>query len=204
MRDILAKARVIPVIELERLEDAAPLARALSKGGVGVAELTLRTDAALDAVGAMQAAAPALVVGMGSIRTADAVRRSLDAGARFLVSPGASEKLLAALSASGAPSLPGVATASEAIAAAEAGFDVLKFFPAEQAGGTAYLKALAGPLPDIAFCPTGGISAERAADYLALPNVVCVGGSWVASRALIATRDWEAIEANARRACGRA
>lgn len=204
MRDILAKARVIPVIELERLDDAAPLAQALSKGGVGVAELTLRTDAALDAVGAMQAAAPALVVGMGSIRTADAVRRSLDAGARFLVSPGASEKLLAALSASGAPSLPGVATASEAIAAAEAGFEVLKFFPAEQAGGTAYLKALAGPLPDIAFCPTGGISAERAADYLALPNVVCVGGSWVASRALINARDWDAIEANARRACGRA
>ena len=154
--------------------------------------------AALDALGAMKRASPALIVGMGTVRTGSDVERSLAAGADFLVSPGASEKLLLAMAT--APALPGVATASEAMTAFEAGYRALKFFPAEPAGGAAYLKSLAGPLPDILFCPTGGIGPERAPDYFALPNVACVGGTWIATKAMIAKGDWAGIEANAARA----
>ena len=198
--DILRAASVIPVLEIADLEAAAPLARALCDGGLRVVELTLRTDCALDALGAMRAAAPELIIGMGTIRAHGDIERSLAAGAQFLVSPGAEAGLLAALAACGAPALPGVATASEAMAAAAAGLRAMKFFPAEPAGGVAYLKALAGPLPDLTFCPTGAISAERAPDYLALANVACVGGSWIAPRALINEGDWTAIADNARRA----
>jgi len=200
IRNILGQASVIPVLELDRLDDAAPLARALAAGGLKVVELTLRTMAAPPAVTAMKNAAPGLLVGMGSILKADDVSRSLDAGADFLVSPGASAVLLEALARSNAPALPGVATASEAMTAREAGFEALKFFPAEPAGGVPYLKAIAGPFPALLFCPTGGISAEKAPDYLALPNVACVGGSWIATRTMIAAGDWKTIETNARRA----
>ncbi|NWG91734.1 MAG: bifunctional 4-hydroxy-2-oxoglutarate aldolase/2-dehydro-3-deoxy-phosphogluconate aldolase [Parvularculaceae bacterium] len=200
IRNILGQASVIPVLELDRLDDAAPLARALAAGGLKVVELTLRTMAAPPAVTAMKNAAPGLLVGMGSILKADDVSRSLDAGADFLVSPGASAVLLEALARSNAPVLPGVATASEAMTAREAGFEALKFFPAEPAGGVPYLKAIAGPFPALLFCPTGGISAEKAPDYLALPNVACVGGSWIATRTMIAAGDWKTIETNARRA----
>lgn len=193
--DILTAASVIPVLEVERVEDAAPLARALAAGGLRVVELTLRTAAALEALGAMKRAAPALLVGMGTIRTGADVERSLAAGADFLVSPGASASLLRAMA--DAPSLPGVATASEAMTAFEAGYRAMKFFPAEPAGGAAYLKSLAGPLPDVKFCPTGGIAPERAPDYFALPTVACIGGSWIATRAMIARGDWAGIEANA-------
>lgn len=196
--EIMTAASVIPVIEIADIDRAAPLARAFANGGLRVVELTLRTDCALDALKAMQDAAPELIVGMGTVRTAGDVDASLGAGAAFLVSPGASVGLLKAMAASGAPSLPGIATASEAMTAYELGFRAMKFFPAEAAGGSAYLKSLAGPLPDIRFCPTGGISAERAADYLALSNVDCVGGSWVATRAMIETGDWESVEKNAR------
>lgn len=195
---IMDIAGVIPVLEVERLDDAAPLAQALAAGGLRVIELTLRTACALEAVGAMKRAAPSLIVGMGTIRSRDDVKAAITAGADFLVSPGATPDLLAALK--GVPALPGVATASEAMGAAEAGFQALKFFPAEPAGGLAYLKALAGPLPDLVFCPTGGIDAARAADYLALSNVRCVGGSWIAPKAAIAAGDWRLIEANAGRA----
>lgn len=195
---IMDIAGVIPVLEVERLDDAAPLAQALAAGGLRVIELTLRTACALEAVGAMKRAAPSLIVGMGTIRSRDDVKAAITAGANFLVSPGATPDLLAALK--GVPALPGVATASEAMGAAEAGFQALKFFPAEPAGGLAYLKALAGPLPDLVFCPTGGIDAARAADYLALSNVRCVGGSWIAPKAAIAAGDWRLIEANAGRA----
>lgn len=198
IEDIMAAASVIPVLEVERLEDAAPLARALEAGGLKVIELTLRTAAALGALGEMKRAAPSLIAGMGTIRTPDDVERSLAAGADFLVSPGASAALLSAMRV--APSLPGVATASEAMTAAEAGFRALKFFPAEPAGGAAFLKSLSGPLPDLRFCPTGGIAPERVGDYLALPNVPCVGGTWIATRAMVAAGDWAGIEANARRA----
>jgi 2-dehydro-3-deoxyphosphogluconate aldolase/(4S)-4-hydroxy-2-oxoglutarate aldolase len=198
--DILAAASVIPVLEVARLEDAAPLARALASGGLKVVELTLRTDCAIAALKEMKRASPGLLVGMGTIRSGADVEISLAAGADFLVSPGASAALLSALAAG--PALPGVATASEAMIAAEAGFRAMKFFPAEPAGGVDYLKSLAGPLPDLVFCPTGGIGADKAADYLKLPNVACVGGSWIATKAMIAAGDFAAIEANARRAAG--
>ncbi len=200
IRDILARASVIPVLELDRLEDAAPLGAALAAGGMSVIELTLRTDAALAAVAAMKKAAPSLIIGMGSVRKPDDIARSIDAGAEFLVSPGASATLLEALARSKAPALPGVATASEAMTAGDAGFEAMKFFPAEPAGGVPYLKAISGPLPSILFCPTGGISAKKAPDYLALSNVACVGGSWIATRAMIRAADWKSVEINARRA----
>lgn len=196
--DILKAASVIPVLEVERVDDAAPLARALGAGGLKVVELTLRTPAALAALAEMKRAIPSLIVGMGTVRSGADVERSLAAGADFLVSPGASAALLRAMA--GAPSLPGVATASEAMTAYEAGYRAMKFFPAEPAGGAAYLRSLSGPLPDIRFCPTGGISPERAADYFALPTVPCIGGTWIATRAMIATGDWAGIEANAARA----
>jgi 2-dehydro-3-deoxyphosphogluconate aldolase/(4S)-4-hydroxy-2-oxoglutarate aldolase len=196
--DILKAASVIPVLEVERIEDAGPLARALAAGGLRVVELTLRTGAALEALGEMKRASPSLIVGMGTVRTGGDVERSLAAGADFLVSPGASETLLRAMAS--APALPGVATASEAMTAVEAGYRAMKFFPAEPAGGAAYLKSLSGPLPDILFCPTGGIGPDRAPDYFALPNVACVGGTWIATKAMIAKGDWTGVEANAARA----
>lgn len=196
IEEIMDAASVIPVLEVERLADAAPLAKALDAGGLRVVELTLRTACALDAMAEMKRAAPSLLVGMGTIRTGADVERSLAAGADFLVSPGATPELLAAMRAG--PALPGVATASEAMAAADAGYRALKFFPAEPAGGLGFLKSLAGPLPDIRFCPTGGIDAERAADYLKLPNVPCVGGSWIATKPMISAGDWRIIEKNAR------
>jgi len=198
--EIMDAASVIPVLEVPSIDKAAPLAEALAAGGLRVIELTLRTDCALAAISVMQNAAPELIVGMGTIRTRDDVCQSIDAGAAFLVSPGASSALLEAIARSGVPSLPGVATASEAISAYEAGFKAQKFFPAEPAGGIAYLKSLAGPLPDIIFCPTGGISAERAEEYLASPNVACVGGSWIATKQMIGNEEWREIESNARRA----
>ncbi|MEM8773031.1 MAG: bifunctional 4-hydroxy-2-oxoglutarate aldolase/2-dehydro-3-deoxy-phosphogluconate aldolase [Pseudomonadota bacterium] len=200
--DILEAASVIPVLEAPSLDIVAPLAKALAAGGLRVVELTLRTECAVDAIGVMKDAAPDLIVGMGTVCNEHDVGRSLDGGAEFLVSPGAGPKLLDAISKSGAPALPGVATASEAMTAAEAGFRTMKFFPAEPAGGAPYLKSLYGPLPDIVFCPTGGISAEKAPDYLALPNVACVGGSWIATKQMIADGDWDAIETNAKKAAG--
>ncbi|MBB5519761.1 bifunctional 4-hydroxy-2-oxoglutarate aldolase/2-dehydro-3-deoxy-phosphogluconate aldolase [Amphiplicatus metriothermophilus] len=198
--DILAAASVIPVMEAAQAEDGGPLAEALLEGGVRVAELTLRTPAALDALAAMKRAAPGLIVGMGTVLTVDDAERALARGADFLVSPGLTPALLEFAARSGAPFLPGVATASEVMRALEAGVSRLKFFPAEPAGGAAYLKALYGPIPAAVFCPTGGIGPEQAADYLALPNVACVGGSWIAPAKAIEARDWAAIAANARRA----
>ncbi len=197
---ILTGTKVIPVLEVAELAQAAPLAKALAAGGLSVVELTLRTSCALDAIKTMKDAAPSLIVGMGTIRSTDDVDRSIEAGAGFLVSPGATPALLEHIVAAGVPALPGVATVSEAMIAAEAGCTRLKFFPAEPAGGVAYLKALAGPLPNIKFCPTGSIKVEQVADYIALPNVMCVGGSWIASKAAIAAGDWAGIEANAQKA----
>ena len=200
--EIMDAASVIPVLEVASVDAAAPLAKALADGGLRVIELTLRTDCALEALGVMQREAPDLIIGMGTIRDAKDIEASVSAGAAFLVSPGAGPELLRALAASGAPALPGVATASEAMTVAEAGLTAMKFFPAEPAGGVPYLKSLYGPLPDIAFCPTGSITADRAPDYLALPNVRCVGGSWIASKTAIAAGDWAGITANAKRAAG--
>ncbi|MCC5996656.1 MAG: bifunctional 4-hydroxy-2-oxoglutarate aldolase/2-dehydro-3-deoxy-phosphogluconate aldolase [Oceanicaulis sp.] len=195
---VLDAASVIPVLTVDDPDSAAPLARALAEGGLKVVELTLRTPAALEAMRVMQDAAPGLIVGMGTVRSGDDARRAADAGAAFLVSPGLTPRLAGAMLDTGLPCLPGVATAGEAMQALELGFAALKFFPAEPAGGIACLKALAGPLPDIRFCPTGGISRERAADYLALQNVACAGGSWIATPEQMAAGDWRTIAENAR------
>jgi len=198
--EILSSARVIPVLDVADPETVAPLAKALQAGGLRVAELTLRAEHALQDITVMKDAAAKLTIGMGTIRSIDDIDRSISAGADFLASPGASPSLLAAMAGAQIPALPGVATASEAMIAFEAGFRHMKFFPTEAAGGISYLQALAGPLPDIRFCPTGGVSAENAPAYLALPNVTCVGGSWIASREMVAKGDWEGIERAAARA----
>jgi len=197
LETLVRAASVIPVLTVSDVDKAAPLARALKAGGLRVVEMTMRTPTALDVLSAMKAAEPGMIIGMGTIRTPEQVADAMAAGADFLVSPGLSPELIPALLGSGLPVLPGVATAGEAMSAVEAGFEVLKFFPAEQAGGRPYLKSIAGPLPDIRFCPTGSITREMAPDYLALPNVVCVGGSWIATGAMIEAGDWDAITGNA-------
>ena len=197
---VIAKAPVIPVLTVDRAADAAPLARALVAGGLPVIEVTLRTRAALDAVHAIAAEVPECVVGVGTVtRNAD-IPAALSAGAKYLVSPGTPPALAVALAEAPVPVVPGCATVTEAMALIERGFTVLKFFPAEQSGGVAWLKAVAAPLPGIKFCPTGGIDMRNAGAYLALPNVISVGGSWPAPRELIAAHDFAGITALARQA----
>lgn len=193
------RAPVIPVLTVEDAALASGLARALIAGGLPVLEVTLRTPAALDAIRAM-AAVEGGIIGAGTLLTPADARAARAAGARFGVSPGATDRLLAACEAEGLPLLPGAATASEAMQLLERGYSVQKFFPAEIAGGAAALKALGAPLPHIRFCPTGGISRANAGAYLALKNVLCVGGSWVAPQDMIAAQDWNGIEALAREA----
>jgi 2-dehydro-3-deoxyphosphogluconate aldolase / (4S)-4-hydroxy-2-oxoglutarate aldolase len=200
IRDLMRASPVMPVIVLERVADAVPLARALAAGGIRVLEVTLRTAAALDSVRAIRAEVPQALVGVGTVTTPAELAAAQAAGAVFGVSPGASPALLRAIAASGLPFLPGVMTPSDVIAAREAGFEALKLFPAAQAGGIGMLKALAGPFPGLVFCPTGGIDAGSAPDFLALPNVLCVGGSWLAPKALVEAGDWAAIERLARAA----
>ena len=190
---ILAVAPVVPVVIVETIEDAVPLARALVQGGLPVIEVTLRTPIALDAVRAIAAEVEDAIVGVGTVLDPAQLAASERAGARFAVSPGHTPRLLDAAAQSNLPLLPGIATASEAIALIERGYAFAKFFPAEPAGGHAYLSALASPLPQLRFCPTGGITPESAPRYLALPNVVCVGGSWMLPRQRIAAKDWAAI-----------
>ncbi|MEX6633772.1 bifunctional 4-hydroxy-2-oxoglutarate aldolase/2-dehydro-3-deoxy-phosphogluconate aldolase [Hyphococcus lacteus] len=196
--DVLDAASVIPVLEVPNIDVVEPLANALARGGLRVVELTLRTDCALEALSRMKDCAPELIVGIGTVRTALDIERSRAAGADFLVSPGTSKALMAAMQGAKMPALPGVATASEAMTLFEAGFTALKLFPAETSGGIAHLKALNAALSDILFCPTGGINADKAVDYLALPNVACVGGSWIATKAMIEDGDWVTIEENAK------
>ncbi|MFD8818941.1 bifunctional 4-hydroxy-2-oxoglutarate aldolase/2-dehydro-3-deoxy-phosphogluconate aldolase, partial [Streptomyces sp. NPDC059627] len=176
---LLDLAPVVPVVVIEDAADAVPLARALVAGGLPVIEVTLRTPAALDAVRAVAGAVPEAVVGAGTVLTPDQVTECVAAGARFLVSPGWTDGLLAAMAASGVPYLPGVSTASEVVALLERGVREMKFFPAQAAGGTAYLRSLAGPLPQARFCPTGGIGPDNAPEYLAHPTVGCDGGTWI-------------------------
>ncbi|MBN6055108.1 bifunctional 4-hydroxy-2-oxoglutarate aldolase/2-dehydro-3-deoxy-phosphogluconate aldolase [Nonomuraea sp. RK-328] len=195
MTSLLDLAPVIPVVVVEAVETAVPMARALVSGGLPVIEVTLRTSAALEAIGRIAAEVPGAVVGAGTVRTGADVEASIKAGASFLVSPGATPTLVDAMLASGTPFLAGAATASEVMALAERGLKELKFFPAEAAGGRPYLKSLAGPLPDVRFCPTGGIRPDTAADYLALPNVGCVGGTWLTPADALATGDWARVEA---------
>ncbi|XHM67082.1 bifunctional 4-hydroxy-2-oxoglutarate aldolase/2-dehydro-3-deoxy-phosphogluconate aldolase [Streptomyces nigra] len=202
MTSVLDLAPVVPVVVVDDPSDAIPLARALVAGGLRAIEVTLRTPGALDAIRAIADAVPEAVVGAGTVLTPEQVTRSVEAGARFLVSPGWTDSLLDAMRASGVPYLPGVSTASEVLALLERGVRELKFFPAEAAGGTAYLKSLYGPLPQVRFCPTGGIGPGSAPDYLALPNVACVGGSWMLPADAVAARDWARVEALAREAAG--
>ncbi|KAB2972470.1 bifunctional 4-hydroxy-2-oxoglutarate aldolase/2-dehydro-3-deoxy-phosphogluconate aldolase [Streptomyces sp. SS1-1] len=202
MTSVLDLAPVVPVVVVDDPSDAVPLARALVAGGLRAIEVTLRTPAALDAIRAVADAVPDAVVGAGTVLTPGQVTRSVEAGARFLVSPGWTDALLDAMRASGVPYLPGVSTASEVVALLERGVRELKFFPAEAAGGTAYLRSLYGPLPQVRFCPTGGIGPGSAPDYLALPNVACVGGSWMLPADAVAARDWGRVETLAREAAG--
>ncbi|MBB2740469.1 UNVERIFIED_ORG: 2-dehydro-3-deoxyphosphogluconate aldolase/(4S)-4-hydroxy-2-oxoglutarate aldolase [Microbispora rosea subsp. rosea] len=194
MSNLLDLAPVVPVVVLDDAESAVPLARALVAGGLPVIEVTLRTPVALDAIRRIAAEVPEAVIGAGTVRSPEDVEAAAGAGARFLVSPGTTPGLLAAMLAAGVPFLPGVATATEAMTLAERGVRELKFFPAEPAGGVAYLKSLSGPLPDVRFCPTGGITPSNAPAYLALPNVGCVGGSWLTPRSLVTAGDFARIE----------
>ncbi|UJW74700.1 2-dehydro-3-deoxy-phosphogluconate aldolase [Rhizobium sp. SL42] len=184
---------VVPVLIIDDADTAVPLARALVAGGLKAIEITLRTDAALEAVRRVAAEVEGAVVGAGTILNAKHFEAAVAAGSKFIVSPGTTQELLDAARASDIPLLPGAATASEVMALREEGYQVLKFFPAEQAGGAAYLKSLSSPLAGTLFCPTGGISLKNAKDYLSLPNVVCVGGSWVAPKELVAAGDWAGI-----------
>lgn len=193
---------VIPVLKIEEVAHAVPLARALAKGGLRAIEITLRTKAALEAIRRVIGEVEDAIVGAGTILDARQFEEAAQAGSKFIVSPGVTRELLAAAGDSPAPLLPGAITPGEIMLAREAGLDFLKFFPAEQAGGAAFLKALASPFAGIRFCPTGGISAANARDYLGLPNVICVGGSWIAPDAMVKAGDWTGIENLAREAAG--
>lgn len=192
-------APVVPVLVIDDLSHAKPLAQALVAGGLPALEVTLRTACALDAIRAM-AEVPGGVVGAGTLLTPADVKAAKAAGATFGVSPGATDRLIAACEDEGLPLLPGAATASEIMALLEKGYTVQKFFPAEQAGGAAYLKSIGSPIPQVSFCPTGGISLKLAPDYLGLKNILCVGGSWVAPKDAMARGDWAEITRLAREA----
>ena len=199
IRSILSLAPVIPVIILDDVSQARPLAEALVAGGLPILEVTLRTPNALKVMEEMGKVTGA-IVGSGTVRNAQHMRQSVDAGCRFMVSPGISPRILDAADDIGIPLLPGIGTPSEAMTAAERGYSFLKFFPAEALGGAPVLKAFASPLSDIKFCPTGGLDPVKAKTYLALPNVVCVGGSWMMPADALASGDWKRIEELAREA----
>lgn len=199
--DIMTAAPVIPVLAIDSPERAVPLARALVAGGLPVLEVTLRTADALLCIAAIARDVPEAVVGAGTVLTAEDLMAVGEAGARFAVSPGLTDALAQAARAAPVPLLPGVATASEIMGARAAGFERLKFFPAEAAGGIAALKSFAGPFPSVRFCPTGGVGARNLRAYLALPNVLCAGGSWVAPNAAVQQGDWAGIERLAAAAC---
>ncbi len=198
--EIMSLGPVIPVMVIEKVEDAVPMAQALVAGGLKVLEVTLRTPCALTAVEQIKQAVPEAIVGVGTVITSADLENAISSGADFLVSPGSTPALIESANSQVIPMLPGVATPSEAMALLEKGFTHLKFFPAEAAGGIAMLNSIRGPLPQIKFCPTGGISEKLAAHYLALDNVVCVGGSWLVTKTTIEARNWAEIKSCARSA----
>jgi 2-dehydro-3-deoxyphosphogluconate aldolase / (4S)-4-hydroxy-2-oxoglutarate aldolase len=200
LADLLRHGPIVPVITLERVEDAVPLARALVAGGLRLLEITLRTPAAADSAAAIIQEVPEAVVGIGTVLTPSDLERARKLGARYALSPGATPDLLEAASESEMPFIPGIATASALMAALAHGFQTVKFFPAVAAGGIPALKALAGPFPQARFCPTGGIDEKNARDWLALSNVVAVGGSWVCPTSDIRAQAWDEITSKARRA----
>jgi 2-dehydro-3-deoxyphosphogluconate aldolase/(4S)-4-hydroxy-2-oxoglutarate aldolase len=193
-RDLLSISPVIPVVVLDDVADAVPLARALARGGVTVMEITLRTEAGLGAIERVAAEVPETTVGAGTVTTPEEAEAARRAGARFVVTPGATDRLLSAALDTGLPLLAGASTLTEILRLREHGQQAMKFFPAEAAGGRAYLAAVDGPVPDVSFCPTGGITPGNAADYLALPNVGCVGGSWLTPRTQVRAGNWAEIE----------
>jgi 2-dehydro-3-deoxyphosphogluconate aldolase/(4S)-4-hydroxy-2-oxoglutarate aldolase len=198
IREVLALAPVVPVLTVEKLEHAAPLARALYAGGLKVLEITLRTAVALQVIEAMRSAAPQAVIGAGTLVKPQDFARAAGVGAQFAVTPGLTPQLAEAAANVDYPLLPGIITPGEILQALQFGYDTLKFFPAQPAGGIPMLQAFAGPFPQVAFCPTGGISRDSAPGFLNLSNVLCVGGSWVAPKALVEKGDWKGIEALAR------
>jgi 2-dehydro-3-deoxyphosphogluconate aldolase/(4S)-4-hydroxy-2-oxoglutarate aldolase len=202
LREILRRAPVIPVLTVTRLEQAVPLAEALVAGGLTVLEVTLRSPIALAAIAAMRRAVPEAIVGVGTLVRLEQFAQAEDAGAQFGVSPGLTGALAAASATVKYPLLPGVMTPSELLAAKALGFSTCKLFPAQQAGGIGMLKALHAVFPEVAFCPTGGVSRQNAAEFLAQPNVLCVGGSWVAPREALESGDWAQVRALAADAAG--
>lgn len=198
--DVLELSPVLPVVVVDDAADAVPLAKALVAGGIRAIELTLRTPAGLAAIERVAAEVPEIVVGAGTVVTPEQARQAADAGSAFLVTPGCTDRLLEAVSGTGLPFLPGVSTVSEAMRVAEHGLTALKFFPAEASGGAAYLKALGGPLPQLRFCPTGGVTVQNAPTYLALSTVGCVGGTWLTPKDAVAAGDFGRIEQLAREA----
>lgn len=194
VRTVMTTSPVIPVLTVARLEHAVPLAHALIRGGLRVLEVTLRTPVALAAIEAMRAAVPAAIVGAGTLTRAEDFAAAERAGAQFGVTPGLTAELAAAARSVSFPLLPGVMTPTELIAARNAGYSAFKLFPAQQAGGIAMLKALGGPFPDVVFCPTGGVTRQNAVEFLSLPNVLCVGGSWIVPPDALEAGDWERIE----------
>ena len=199
---ILHVSPVIPVVTIDDPQHAVPVARALADGGVGIIELTLRTESALASLKLIAGEVPEILVGAGTVLTPAQADRAVDAGAQFLVSPGVTNSLLEHLLTTGVPFLPGVATIGEVMGVLERGLTAMKFFPAGPAGGPDYLAAVGAPIPQVQFCPTGGVSLRSAPDYLALPNVSCVGGSWLTPKAAMENKDWEQITKLAREASG--
>jgi 2-dehydro-3-deoxyphosphogluconate aldolase/(4S)-4-hydroxy-2-oxoglutarate aldolase len=197
IKDIMYTSPVVPVMVINKLEHAVPLAHALVEGGLKVLEITLRTPIALDAIKRIKAEVPGAIVGAGTVINLDTLQKAIDVGSEFLVSPGVTENLLDAAIKSGVPILPGVISPSEVMRLMEKGITEMKFFPAEAAGGIPMLKSIGGPLPQVTFCPTGGISLKNAADYLALSNVACIGGSWMAPADLVDKEDWDEIKRRA-------
>jgi 2-dehydro-3-deoxyphosphogluconate aldolase/(4S)-4-hydroxy-2-oxoglutarate aldolase len=193
IEDILSSAPVVPVIVIDRVEQAVPLAQALVDGGLRVLEVTLRSAVAMQAIDAIARSVPDAILGVGTVTRPQQFRECVEAGARFAVSPGLTDALLDASRAAGLPFLPGVFTPTEVMRAQEQGFTRLKLFPASQAGGIGMLKAMHGPLPDVVFCPTGGIGADNFGEFLRLPNVACVGGSWVCPADAVQQQDWQRI-----------
>jgi 2-dehydro-3-deoxyphosphogluconate aldolase/(4S)-4-hydroxy-2-oxoglutarate aldolase len=193
IKEVMTTSPVMPVMVINQLDQAVPLAKALVDGGLKVLEITLRTPVALDAIRKIKAEVPGAIVGAGTIINTETLHQAIDAGAEFIVSPGVTDSVIDAAIASGVPILPGVITPSEVMKLLEKGITAMKFFPAEAAGGIPMLKSIGAPLPQVTFCPTGGVNPKNAPDYLALSNVACVGGSWMAPADLVDAGDWAEI-----------